>query len=872
MKRGTSLHRAGAAVAALVAWAALGPAEAQVRQRSRVLVVFDTSGSMGVDIETGEPTGGDNSREYPGGGGLSRLFVAKEALTELVTTQSEVEFALMRYPMREGPGINRGILDGRQNQSYDGIEERPLNYAGECDGVLRPAGDAAFSLIVPFAPDNEADIVRWMDHREDFPADKELRAEGLTPIVETLRLAEQYLLELGRADPGARCRRTAVVLLTDGSESCVPFDDRIDRLTEQAAALRTLRFEVDGEPVAQDVRTFVVAYGVNERAREQLTELARAGGTAVDLRGDPDPGGGPYEADDRVSLRRAFSAIVREAIPTELCNGEDDDCDGSVDEGVQNACGGCGPAPEEDCDGVDDDCDGRVDEGALNACGQCGPLPAETCNAIDDDCDGAVDEAVDNACGGCARVREEVCNGVDDDCDGRVDNRPGSDLPLSRPCSRDVGACAAGREACRAGEWGACDGVVPRDEACDGADDDCDGAVDEDVHPCGPAVDIGDVGECRVGVRRCDPAACAAPGACADDGWLAACEGGVGPADEACNGRDDDCDGDTDEGLINACGACGPPPPEACNGADDNCDGRIDDDARCPFGFLCFAGECVQPCAAAGECAPGFACVAVWPGARYCHPDPCAAAYCPPGRVCDPAAGACLDPCDGVECEGGARCALGECIADDCPDGCADTEACVDGACVGDPCADVACEGGAFCRGGACVEACRLASCGADRVCADGLCIDDPCGGRCLRGSRCDPVDGACVADPCAAVSCPRGTACVDGSCAADAACATVRCPPGTACVDGTCTDFTPGVDPRTVDAPDFGPPPDAGSPPDAGPVDATLDRGPEDAAPDTPPATPPPDGCRQGPAGDAPPWTAALLVFVALRRARRRR
>ncbi len=849
-------------------------AQGQEQQRSRVLVLFDTSGSMGVDIETGEPTGGDNSREYPGDGGLSRLFVAKEALAGLITTQSEVEFALMRYPMREGLGINRGVIDGRQNQSYAGLEEQPLNYAGECTGLLRPGDpDEAFALVVPFSDDNETDIVRWLDHREDFPADKELRAEGSTPIVETLRLAEQYLVEIGRGDPGARCRRTAVVLLTDGSESCVPFAEREQRLAERGAALRELRFVVDGEEVVQDVRTFVVAYGVNQRAYDQLTALARAGGTAVDLRGEPDPTGGPYEASDLISLRRAFSAIVREAIPTELCNGLDDDCDGRVDEGVQNLCGGCGPPPEEDCDGNDDDCDGRVDEGALNACGQCGPLPGEVCNDIDDDCDGAVDEAVDNACGGCALVREEVCNGVDDDCDGRIDNRPGADLPLSRPCSRDVGACAAGREACVAGEWGACDGVVPRDEQCDGTDDDCDGAVDEETRPCGPALDIGDVGECRVGQRRCDPQACA-NGLCAEDGWLAACEDAVGPADETCNGRDDDCDGAADEGLINACGQCGPPPPEACNGLDDNCDGRVDDDALCPAGFLCFAGECVQPCGSAGECRPGFACLAVWPGARYCHPEPCAAAYCSPGLTCTDAVGACSDPCVGVQCAAGERCVFGECLAEPCPDGCIEGERCTADGCLGDPCADVDCGQDAFCRDGECVDACRVASCGPDRVCVDGLCVGDPCGGRCLRGSRCDPVDGACVADPCAAVDCPAGTACVDGACAPDAPCAAVRCPAGTACVDGSCTDFTPGRDPRTQVA-DAMPPVDAGLDVSMQ-ADVALDAAPDARVEPADGGEPPrgdPGDCAQGPGGRASGWPAVgALLCLVLGLARRRR
>ena len=46
----------------------------------------------------------------------------------------------------------------------------------------------------------------------------------------------------------------------------------------------------------------------------------------------------------------------------EQCNGADDDCDGAIDEGTLNACGGCGAPPQEQCNGLDDDCDGAIDE------------------------------------------------------------------------------------------------------------------------------------------------------------------------------------------------------------------------------------------------------------------------------------------------------------------------------------------------------------------------------------------------------------------------------------------------------------------------------------------------------------------------------
>jgi len=92
-------------------------------------------------------------------------------------------------------------------------------------------------------------------------------------------------------------------------------------------------------------------------------------------------------------------------------NGLDDDCDGTIDEGV------------EICDGVDSDCDGAIDED-LTACA-CAPGESgatdETCNGVDDDCDDGVDEDFDFRddaahCGGCGlscasddHCREMLC-------------------------------------------------------------------------------------------------------------------------------------------------------------------------------------------------------------------------------------------------------------------------------------------------------------------------------------------------------------------------------------------------------------------------------------------------------------------------------
>jgi hypothetical protein len=118
----------------------------------------------------------------------------------------------------------------------------------------------------------------------------------------------------------------------------------------------------------------------------------------------------------------------------ETCDNKDNDCDGSTDEGLgQTSCGLgiCAHTVENCLGGVPQTCDPM--QGAVT----------ETCNGLDDDCDASTDEGlgqtscglgicahtVNNCVGGIPQVCNpmqgavtEICsNGLDDDCDGSVD-------------------------------------------------------------------------------------------------------------------------------------------------------------------------------------------------------------------------------------------------------------------------------------------------------------------------------------------------------------------------------------------------------------------------------------------------------------------
>ena len=348
--------------------------------------------------------------------------------------------------------------------------------------------------------------------------------------------------------------------------------------------------------------------------------------------------------DHRCDLNGAVPTCLDGTCIIKACEAGAADADGDPDNGCEARCA-LVPG-DEICDGEDNDCDGEIDEGVdphhdVNNCGRCnhvceiphgvpacqdGQCVLQTCEPGFGDFDGDLANGCEATCTP-DRPGIEICDGEDNDCDAEIDEGfdPQTDGENCGRCQHrcafanagaqciggachlaacDVGFVDADREAANGCET-RCEPTSHGVEICDEIDNDCNGIIDDgfdtarDPDNCGGCSRLDDAHRCRLpnAITRCVDGACEIEQcelgfADGDDEASNGCERPCGVEDiseELCDGVDNDCDGLIDEefDLITDAEHCG-----ACNArcftanAEPGCERGRCVIGRCPDGMI----------------------------------------------------------------------------------------------------------------------------------------------------------------------------------------------------------------------------------------------------------------------------------------------
>ncbi len=267
--------------------------------------------------------------------------------------------------------------------------------------------------------------------------------------------------------------------------------------------------------------------------------------------------------------------VIKPGDVQETCNNKDDNCNGVVDDSPIDQGAVCGSSVGNCQTGTE-----QCQNGTLVCVGNSTPQP-DICNAQDDNCDGVIDGTVSGAIVACTTdaqctggrkclIRtgpsDKVCAFPPTDVGGACDTFPPPPAGYTSPCQAGTLACVGGVKVCQGS-------IKPTavSDAC-GVDSNCNGIYEgpsnlqTDVKNCGTCGnDCNQISPNGHGVWACQAGQCVRTGCEANyincDGNNNDCERFCTfvSAQEQCNGIDDNCNCQVDENITNV-----PSPVSVC--------------------------------------------------------------------------------------------------------------------------------------------------------------------------------------------------------------------------------------------------------------------------------------------------------------------